>query len=424
MKLLSKFRRYSLTTLICVSVASFIANYYLFRYSIHRTTDDVLNEYRIDIENYAAEKGTLNPYKLLDMRLSTLKVDADPGGIGGKVDETIRDTLVFSHYENEMVVYRKMEFPVATPEQNYIVELMLPTLEEDDLVGTVLISLTIIVIFYILFSTITNMIFKEKIYQPFNAIMEVIRTYNINEPKDVEMHHSDIDELQELSLILKGMMDKINKDYLEMKNFLENTSHEIKTPLSIIQLKLEALNQCDINDEEVLMNLTSIRNALSRIRRFNRSLLLIAKINNNQFYEHNLMNMNKLFNKFIVQYEELLSARNITADLKQEGDFVVSINSILAEQLVQNIATNALTHNREAGKISIRINEDRIEVSNTFEGQIPQGDLFERYTHSKMDNNSNGLGLAIVKSICTKSDIKVSYHIQDDIFTIVLEKSI
>lgn len=415
MRLTSKYRLYSVTTLLCVVVTSFIANYYLYRHSIHRTTDDVLKEYRIDIEEYAVENDTLPPFRSLEMKHSNLTVVS---GVKGpiKIDETICDTLIFSDYQKEMVVYRKLMFPVTTSHRCYVVTLMLPTLEEDNLIGTVLLSLVLVVLLFILFSSVTDLFFARKISRPFNKILASIRSYDIERPSTVELKHYDIDEFQELNQILQGMMSKINRDYTNMKEFLENTSHELQTPLSIIQMKLETLLQADITDEETLKNLHSISQAVNRMIRFNRSLLFLAKINNDQYAETQTIDLNQSIHQFLDLYQELLDVRQIRLEISETSHFTAKMHPLLAEHLTQNLLTNAVKHNIEGGDIHLSLSADCIEISNTFTGQLPEGNLFERYRFIPNKVESSGLGLTIIKNICDKSKLSISYRVEQQRF--------
>ena len=420
MKLLKKYRFYTYTSLVFVVMVGFTINYYLFRFSIHRTTDDVLNEYRLDIEEYASINGSLAGFNSMNNKLcnisDNLKENAD-------VDEGIVDTLVYSHYEKEMVVYRKLNFQLSTKGHNYNVMLMLPTLEEDDLIETVIISLVLFVLLFSLFTTLIDRFFTVKIQRPFTRILEVMRTYNIESQNDIQLRDGDIDEFRDLNLILTGMMTKINHGYDEMKEFLEHTSHEMKTPLAIIQLKLESLNQNNFKDEETLQSISIIQTELRRIIRFNRSLLFITKIKNNQFHELQKMNLNTQIIQFLDLYNELLMERNIDVNFNEQGVFMTNMHPILAEQLVQNILSNALRYNYNRGYIKIDTSESCIRVKNSFEAELPKGDLFEKYKRSSQDLNSSGLGLAIVKNICEKNNLKVTYKIEGKNFIISIHKA-
>ena len=318
MKLLTKYRLYSYASLLFIVIVGFVLDYYLFRYSIHQTTDDVLNEYRIDVENYVEANEELQSLYFIGDKLSAVRVLETPDCLEG-IDETIRDTMVFSHYEKEMVVYRKLDFAVSSSSKHYLVTIMLPALEEHSLAVTIIVSLVMLVGLFILFTTLVDMAFAKKILQPFERILEVMRTYNIEERTKVKLSSGDIDEFRDLVTILDGMMLKINQGYDEMKEFLEYTSHELKTPLAVIQLKLEDLHQTKSDDEEVLATVSSIQTSLNRIVRFNRSLLFIAKIKNDQFNERKPENLNVTVANYLAVYEELLTVRHIKAEFVQQA---------------------------------------------------------------------------------------------------------
>ena len=419
MKLLTKYRSYTYTSLVFVVLIGFTLNYYLFRFSIHRTTDDVLNEYRLDIEQYGEKNGTLDGFNSLENKLCKIQEDVT---LLSNIDESIQDTLVYSHYEQEMVVYRKIEFIVETKTKNYLVELMLPTLEEDDLLETVGVSLILFVLLFIIFTTIMDRSMTVKILHPFTKIIEVMRNYNIEEHTSIKLKDEGIDEFRDLNTIFNGMVKKINQGYADMKDFLEHTSHEMKTPLAIIQLKLETLSQKDFKDEETIKCIESMQTALNRIVRFNRSLLFIAKIQNNQFDEARNINMNAQISQFLEMYNELLMERSIKVESSDKGTFMIEMHPILAEQLVNNILINAVKYNHDNGKIEICTTKSEIKVKNTFEGNIPDGNLFEKYRHSSFTNDSSGLGLAIVKNICDKKNLKVSYKADNNVFVITITK--
>ena len=423
MKLLKRYRLFTYSSLFIVVLVGFVVNYYLFRSSIHRTTDDVLDEYRVDLEEYAEKHETLSPLVAMNSKfgeITPVPYDCDLSDI----DDTTVDTLVYSHYQEEKVVYRKLSFPIYTKDQNYLVTLMLPALEEDDLVEAVLISLFLLVVLFILLTSLIDFSFTRQIFRPFHNILAMIKTYNIENHAKIQLTHSDIDEFQDLSKMLTTMINQINEGYYSMKEFLEYTSHEIQTPLAVIQLKLDVLNQMNIQDPEILKSLNSIQSSLKRVVRFNRSILFMAKIRNNQFLQKKQIGIGKYVHDYYKQYEELLVMRNISCSFEEDGDFEVKIHPILADNLIQNLFTNAIQHNYDGGNIRFVMTEDQLSIINTFNEPIPSGDLFQKYNYNKNKNGSNGIGLSIVKTICEKNKINLSYHIQQQEFSIILTKAV
>ena len=419
MKLLGKYRRFTYSSLCLVVTVGFIVDYYIFRNTIHRTTDDVLNEYRIDIEEYADEHKTLQPLIAVNSKFGQIIPVDNVYAVQG-IDAVIVDTLVYSHYQEEKTVYRKLFFPVITDNQHYIVKLMLPSFEEDDLLQSVFLALFIFVVLFIALTYLIDISFTSQILKPFYKILDTVRTYEIDRRSKVTFEASDIDEFQDLRRFLQDMMNKINSDFYEMKEFLEYTSHEIQTPLSIIQLKLDVLNQYNIQNNEALDCIQSIEIALKRVVRFNRTILFITKIKNDLYVKGKLINLKLTIHQCFNELEELLSAKKITYSYGKVEDFVLLLHPFLADHLVQNILINAIKHNCEGGHIQVDISSKKLTITNTFDGFVPVGNIFEKYNHSSDNKGSSGLGLSIVKAICEKNNIGLQYQIKGDKFSIML----
>ena len=172
----------------------------------------------------------------------------------------------------------------------------------------------------------------------------------------------------------------------------------------------------------MIESLHSIQSSLHRVVRFNRSLSFLAKIRNNQFAAHSEIDLLKYVRHQLHLYDELLAARKISVTDVAEQPFVLSLHPLLAEHLVQNLLTNAINHNYDGGWIRIDCNESEMVVTNTFEGMMPRGDLFEKYAHTYGKKGSTGLGLSIVKAICEKNNIGFSYRASEKLFSLTILK--
>ena len=420
MKLLKKYRTYTYTSLVMAIIIGFISNYHLFKHFHLRTADEIIKEYRTNIEDYAIEHKTLTPLMQVNSKIGYISRMDSTANLSS-IDDRIKDTLAYDHYQDEIIIFRKMIFPLKTEDGTYLVQLMLPTLELDYFIGTLALSLLIFTGIFIFFTSLADQLFTRKIFKPFHKILQMIKSYNIEENSNLKPERYDIDEFKELSSILNEMTNKINNVYYEMKEFLEYTSHEIQTPLSVIQLKVETLNQKNLEDEDVLNAISSIQASLRKVIRFNRSILFIAKIQNGQYSEGKSINLRKLIQNYAKQYEELLSMKGLNITITSKDDFRLTIHPILAEHLVQNILTNAIKHNYYGGSIEIVSYKDKLEVSNTFNESIAEGDLFEKYNHTREKCDSSGLGLAMVKAICMKNNIDTQYTVEGHKFIITFQ---
>ena len=123
MKLTGIYRKYTIYTLLVVLILGCITHYYIFRYSIHRSTDDVLQEYKLDVLEYAAEKDTIISLQELEMqhsRMYSYKVD-----FGKEQEYPIYDSLIYSNHEKEKVVYRVLRFDVKAGSFTTIIAIIL-----------------------------------------------------------------------------------------------------------------------------------------------------------------------------------------------------------------------------------------------------------------------------------------------------------
>jgi signal transduction histidine kinase len=206
------------------------------------------------------------------------------------------------------------------------------------------------------------------------------------------------------------MTEKMRNDYVSLKSFADTASHEMQTPLAVINSKLDLLIQDQSLDEKQTKQLAAMYDAVGRLRKLNQSLLLITKIENQQFLQTSRVNLRKLIENKLIQLEELIVARhlNISTDL---ADVSISINPYLADILL---------HNTDNGTIIILLQQQSLSVRNT--GHPLGFDASRLFDRFRKDNASEGvgLGLAIVKQICDSSGFTIQYRYDNGqhIFTI------
>ena len=155
MRLLKKYRTYTYTSLVLVVLIGFVSNYHLFRRVNFRTADEVLYSYQEDIKDFGEKHGTLEPLIAVNSKFGKITRVGDDFDLGD-TDGVIKDTLAYDYYQEEQIIYRKMLFSLSTGDGKYLIRLMLPTLEEDYLVTTILFSLLIFTLLFILFTSMMD----------------------------------------------------------------------------------------------------------------------------------------------------------------------------------------------------------------------------------------------------------------------------
>lgn len=121
-----------------------------------------------------------------------------------------------------------------------------------------------------------------------------VEKYNLETTKVILYEPTDIIEFRDLNVNVEKMTERIYKDFLTQKEFNENSSHEMQTPLAIIKNKLELLIQSKNLTEQEMLHIQSIFSAVKRLTLLNKGLLLLSKIENRQFTQKENVNLEEL----------------------------------------------------------------------------------------------------------------------------------
>ncbi|MEG1748891.1 MAG: HAMP domain-containing sensor histidine kinase [Tannerellaceae bacterium] len=420
MKLTTIYHRYIIYTLFVVLALGSVTHYYVFRHSIHRSTDDVLQEYRQQVMDYADKNDTLVSLQELEMKHSRMM--CSPTQYGEEQAYAIYDSLIYSPIQKERVVYRVFNFDVKAGAKMYRVTICEPTLEEDDLISAVVISLALLFLFFIVASYLVFGYYTRILWRPFYTLLSHLQRYKADKTEVATPPCSGIDEFDEMNGVVYNMMVQISTDYSSLKELTEDTSHELQTPLSIIKAKLELLQEMEMDNEKSMELIRSMQGAVSRMSNFNRALLLIAKINNDQFMDVEPVHLEELIDEYLAACEDILMDRKIEVHKKRHARFEVKMNRMLADRLVMNILSNALRYNIIGGQLAVEVSNKELCISNSYNHILPKGDLFGRFVKSSHEKGATGLGLTIVKNICRKSGLKVELQITKETFSIVIQK--
>ncbi len=156
----------------------------------------------------------------------------------------------------------------------------------------------------------------------------------------------------------------------------------------------------------------------------NKALILLSKIENNQFKENELISVNKIINKVINNFADLIEVKNIKLNLNLKDELQITINPTLAEILLSNLVQNAIRHNLNGGIINIDLMQNKLIISNSGEVlTINSNELFTRFKKNDASKDSLGLGLAIVKSICNIYQLNIDYSYSNQLHTFTLNST-
>ncbi|WP_239985778.1 MULTISPECIES: sensor histidine kinase [Arenibacter] len=323
-----------------------------------------------------------------------------------------KDTVIYDPSQNEMELFRELSTYKNINSKFYKISVRVLVVESNQILWAIILSYIVIIFLVFIFQFYLNKSYNKKLWYPFFHNLEQMKTFSLLSKKPIQFLDSEILEFSELNKEITLLTVKVKDDYENLKQYTEDVSHELQTPLAIIQAKIENI----INDQtvtEVQFNqLTSIQKDIQRLTQLNKRLTLLTKLENQQFTHKENIDITAIIDQIIANFSEISS---IALSLQKTNNIVVSMDPYLAEILCTNIISNAIKYNTNSEPITIVANEMAITVSNFGLKPIanPQH-LFTRFYRETKEIKSTGLGLAIVKKICDLYGYHVSYkHVND-----------
>jgi len=328
-----------------------------------------------------------------------------------------KDTLIYQVINNteKYELYRQLTSVENLHGKTYRIITRSSLVRNQDFILAVTLSVGIVVLLLIITVYFVNTIIMRNVWLPFYENLDILKNFSVETNKPIHLRESNIDEFQELNNSLTKLTDKINSDFNNLKEFTENASHEMQTPLAIMQSKSEILLQSDNLTPEQIAQIRVIYQSVQRLSKLNKTLLLLSKIENRQFKDLEAININEVIEKHLEIFDDFIENKHLKVNTKSTLEVEIRSNPLLFDMVISNLISNAIKHNIEGGTIEILTTKLFISVSNS--GQPPKlssDSLFERFKKDSKASNSFGLGLAIVKKICDNNKWKITHSYIED----------
>lgn len=404
MKLFSKYNRINVVATILIFLAASIAFYFTLNFVLFNQIDDDLRIEQREIVAYVKQFNRLpENMKVKDQIISYTPVSSP------FPKKEIKTVLQRDLVDNDEEKFRQLRFGIFAGGQWYVAAVS-KSLEDTDNFIRLVVAITILTILAILVvSFIINRFVLRRLWQPFNQSLEAVKQFRISGSETLSFPPTEIDEFRLMNATLEDLTKGAQLDYLSLKTFSENASHEIQTPVAIIQSKLDLLIQDEALTEAQSKTVQDVYDAILRLSRLNSSLLLLAKIENKQYAEAETINLKQKVEEKTADFHELWQSQDIQVVCNLE-EALLTMNPYLAEILLNNLLSNATKYNYPGGTIAINLYRQKLVVKNTSnEPELDAAKIFQRFYKSSASTESHGLGLSVVKQICDASALSIGY---------------
>jgi signal transduction histidine kinase len=398
MKLLHQTQRLFLWTATPLFVLSGFVMFFSLQWTIRYFAEEQLSGVQQEIEAYVRAHDTLPVYfQSIDNQLYARPIPSNTTLI-----PYCGDTLILNPYENEWEPYYCLHFPVRVRGQVHELTLLQSALENEDL------AFTVFVLFGALFVTLlgaliwVNRRVSGRVWQPFFNTLDQVHHFRLSDATPLLLNPTSVDEFKELHRSLLELTEKVRQDFRVVQQFSENASHELQTPLAVVQNKLENLLQDGSLTEAHLQQLNQIQQSVRRMARLNKNLLLLTKIENNQFSPTETLDLAALLEKRLDAFDDFIQARSLVVK-KSLQSVQMQANGFLVETVFSNLLGNAIKHNQEGGRLEIVLSPQKLRISNSGAApNMPLERLKQRFVRGNTNTDGQGLGLALVEEICDK----------------------
>ena len=320
----------------------------------------------------------------------------------------LKDTMMFDPRQDELESFRELSKSIKSDEGIFEIKVRTLVIESEDIFAGIVVSFLSILTFVFIILFFINKSRNEKMWKPFFSSLDKLKKFSFDTKDPIVFEASNIQEFNDLNTGLNDLVIKIKSDYDNLKQFTEDVSHEAQTPLAIMQAKIEnIINQNNLTNEQY-DKLNSIQKDIKRLTHLNKRLILLAKIDNDQFSKPGVIDVNTFIAERVADFEDI-SENEFQIEVNDRAQLIM--DPYLAEILLNNLLSNAVKYSQPKSKIYIKASRMMIQISNTGHAVLNNPDkVFDRFYREDLTQKSTGLGLSIVNKICHYYGTSPSYR--------------
>ena len=414
MKLSAHYTRTSIYITLTVLLTGAVIYFFAINYIAQQQLDQGLQQQLIEAEEYVRSSNhDPQQYDLDKDHAVFIRTNEQ------ELQKRFFDTTYFNPKEQRKEAGRAVEDLVKLKDTNYKVVITISRAGQKYLIEVITIITLALLTGLLLVLFITNKYMLNGLWKPFQLTLKEIKQFNIADVDQFKGKPSKVEEFAELNEAIREMSLRVTHDYLNLKQFTENASHEMMTPLAVVTTKLDTLIQDETLNAEQLAQITDIYSSINKSSRLNQSLLLLAKLENKLITDEVPINLEVVLSEKMLQFQELMQTKDLSFKPNLQPNQVLA-SKYLIDILLNNLFSNAIRHNNPGGFIIIELNREQLSIKNTGANHsLNEQLIFERFQKGK-ESQGTGLGLTLVKNICQHYGYTIHYNYESGWHTFML----
>lgn len=330
--------------------------------------------------------------------------------------DSLIDEIQYSQriIDEELVDYRVLSYSLEKSENNYLIEIgrSISTIIrfEEDMKRFAFLFLVII----ILLTIILDLSFIQFLLNPFEKIVKKLKNTDHPTSFDYIEVQTSTSDFRYLDDTIHSLMHKIEDAFNNEREYISNVSHELLTPISIIQSKLDNILSDESLSDSDLLKIMDSKHTLGRLTKMVRTLLMMSRIENEEYLLTEKVEINLLVKNVAEEIEDKILAKELELKLTLHTEnVIINGNENLLFILLYNLVNNAIRYTQKGFikvETSLENNKLVLSVSDTGQGiskeNLPL--IFSRFKNFTTHKDSFGLGLALAKKICDYHKIQIT----------------
>ncbi|HQU41114.1 MAG TPA: HAMP domain-containing sensor histidine kinase, partial [Chitinophagales bacterium] len=276
----------------------------------------------------------------------------------------VQDTILTDPLEGDTELFREVVMSRPVGEKYYRVTVRQIILEPHDYLLSI--GLPLLLIFLLVFFglNLLNRRLLHSVWSPFYKNLDRMQAFSVSEEATLDLETTGINEFEKLNEVVAGLADRVREEYQTVRQFTSYAAHELRTPLAVMRSGLEEMVQHAEHDQMLSARLEKLIQETERLTRLSNALLLLTRINNQQFNRMNTLHAEKEIQRSLDRWKERHPELHIQFIQNTKEEVIWKADQELADILLDNLISNMVKHGDRRKPFSITLSAKEMSWQN------------------------------------------------------------